>query len=1253
MASNFDGNDSDSNSSVSSTESIQLPTYGEIFNVDNASLSSGEDLEQSAEKDYQALPELDEYESRDLVDEEPSLKLTHENRVEAEKYMNERDERELQRDSKRLLPKGLFGEADDMTEFSEMKQPEISLEDEYADQYAENMTDLHLSQLKREYLRGWFNEPKNSEKVLLSLKGYIIQEHYNSLVNICATNSHSLFIGYEHLKLHAPYISVMLSEVPIQIIDLMNQAVNTVMSEKFPNYDEIGGVSVRIANWPVIDHLRGLRASDQFQFVLVPGIVVRRTSVLAKLVSLAFQCSVRKCRAYFVNHVRDRKKKEVQRPTANCPRCGQKARNIESKNKFINFQKITIQEPPGEVPPGRIPRSKDVVVSGDLVDKARPGDFVHVTGVLQPITQRNNVKSTGTKISSIFHHGNIYKTHIIGNNVETLKSNEHLKELTDEEITMLKKLARSGELFHRVIESIAPNVYGRRSSKVALALALFGGQEKISDRNRHRVRGDIHVLILGDSGTAKSQLLKFAEKMAPRSVYSTGKGASAVGLTAAVNRDPISREWVLEGGALVLADKGVCIIDEFDKMSDQDRVSIHEAMEQQSISISKAGIVSTLQARCSVIAAANPIKGSYNPKIDLARNVSLTDPIIQRFDLICVVRDIQEDEVDMAMARFVFNNHKNSGLENTEQDIDKKQIKLFNLDFLRRYLAFAKKINVRMGSVDAKKISEVYSELRQQSAKFGGIPIAIRHLESFVRVSQALARLNLRSEVSQADVDQAINIVVSRFIDAQRLGVQEKMRQAFSVHLGFKDENTPLLLYCLDDMERDVGEIQVKEFERKAHQLGITLYSLKGFYGKSGFSKKWKFLTRDSTKLIVRNDDDEIENMAHTNSINGFEIEEDEVDRISSQIDNLQDVSSRLDGSNSVNQTWKTIKSEILALIFSLQQDISNVLNLVMLHKINSKALGETNDGNDDLSFIQEEILSSSSLRITEEFSEEVHLENSFLKEKYDTRLEQAEKLEVQLRNVSQMYETDELMAQYLALHFGQKGESLDSVVRNHPDRDNLNSSLNFPVRVANILCSLLSEKKQNQRVLDVGCAVGGSSFQLASHENIGLVVAFDYSSSFIDCSNRILKGEEISYRVPVLGSQFSSVLKTPKFKEDVTKKITFLTYDATNLSRLNKGKFDGVLLANLLCRLPQPLKMLEALNDVVTEGGVVLFVSPFSWLEEFTPREKWITPDELKNFMESSGFSKVLEQDVPLIIREHERKYQYIISQGLAFRKA
>nr|CAB3504777.1 unnamed protein product [Digitaria exilis] len=435
--------------------------------------------------------------------------------------------------------------------------------------------------------------------------------------------------------------------------------------------------------------------------------------------------------------------------------------------------------------------------------------------------------------------------------------------LTDEDKAEIEKLSKDPRIGERIVKSIAPSIYGHEDIKTAIALAMFGGQEK-NVKGKHRLRGDINVLLLGDPGTAKSQFLKYVEKTGHRAVYTTGKGASAVGLTAAVHKDPVTREWTLEGGALVLADRGICLIDEFDKMNDQDRVSIHEAMEQQSISISKAGIVTSLQARCSVIAAANPIGGRYDSSKTFTQNVELTDPIISRFDVLCVVKDIVDPFTDEMLARFVVDSHarsqpKGANLEDrVPTDVDDDPLAaarqadpdVLSQDMLKKYITYAK-LNVfpKIHDADLDKISHVYAELRRESSHGQGVPIAVRHIESIIRMSEAHARMHLRSYVSQEDVDMAIRVLLDSFISTQKFGVQKALQKNFRKYMTYKKDYNELLLLLLRTLVKDAlhfeeivsgstsrlthVEIKVDDLKNKAQEYEI--YDLKPFFSSAHF----------------------------------------------------------------------------------------------------------------------------------------------------------------------------------------------------------------------------------------------------------------------------------------------------------------------------------------------------------------------------------------------------------------------------------
>lgn len=479
---------------------------------------------------------------------------------------------------------------------------------------------------------------------------------------MCAENSSSLEVSYVHLGEMQSLLAIWLTDVPRAMLDIFDEVLLQVVLTEFPHYHQITKeVHVRITELPIADKIRELRQKDIDNLIRVQGVITRRTGVSPQMKAIAYDCG--SCGTTLGPYKTDSGSLEALRPGSciNCQARGPFRLNT-IKTEYRNFQRITLQETPGSVPPGRVPRYKEVILLGDLIDTARPGEEIDVIGIY---THSDMTLSKGRgghpTFGTVIYANSVQKRHGVANTG-----------LSEEDKRKIKELSLDPVVGERIIRSIAPSIYGHRHVKTAVALSLFGGCSiEGGAGGTHRVRGDINVLLLGDPGTAKSQVLKYAEKTAPRSVYTTGKGASAVGLTAGVHRDPLTKEWTLEGGALVLADQGVCLIDEFDKMNEQDRTSIHEAMEQQTISVSKAGIVTSLQARCAVIAAANPIGGRYDPSFTLAENVELTDPILQRFDILCVLQDIVDPVVDEQLALFVVNSHKKSHPDkNNDEDDD-------------------------------------------------------------------------------------------------------------------------------------------------------------------------------------------------------------------------------------------------------------------------------------------------------------------------------------------------------------------------------------------------------------------------------------------------------------------------------------------------------------------------------------------------------------------------------------------------------
>lgn len=539
---------------------------------------------------------------------------------------------------------------------------------------------------------------------------------------------------------------------------------------------------------------RGLKAQMLNKLVRVQGIVTRMSNVNPKLTKSYHYVDATKqglVKTYSDLHAINEEGTAIGStnfPTTDA--AGNKMSADYGYCEYNKLQKLVIQELPERAPPGQLPRSITIILENDLVDKVKPGDRVEVTGVYKTVPGERSASS------------GVFQTIIYGTGIETTSILKQDARIDAKDVANIKKLAKKPELFDILANSVAPSIYGHHTVKKGILLQLLGGTERKVTMSGTHIRGDINLLLVGDPSTAKSQLLRQVIEIAPLAINTTGRGSSGVGLTAAVIIDKDTGERHLEAGAMVLADRGVVCIDEFDKMNDGDRVSIHEVMEQQTVTICKAGIHASLNARCSVIAAANPIYGDYDTSISAARNIGLPDSLLSRFDLLFVILDDKDPNVNGKIAERVILNHRfkkpseklavNIDHDDVlvepelEEDIEEKgkvyendfnsyiagQVKetapgeeILNRTFLKKYLSYAKSSIVPVMDEEAVEfLSSSYSLLRLKGeepdqAKEKKLPITARTLETLIRLGTAHAKLRLSQTVTVEDMQEALKLL--------------------------------------------------------------------------------------------------------------------------------------------------------------------------------------------------------------------------------------------------------------------------------------------------------------------------------------------------------------------------------------------------------------------------------------------------------------------------------------------------------------
>ncbi|MBE8540244.1 ATP-binding protein [Geoglobus acetivorans] len=501
--------------------------------------------------------------------------------------------------------------------------------------------------------------------------------------------------------------------------------------------------------------IRDLRAEHISKFVAIEGIVRKVTEVRPKIVEAAYFCGNcgKKVRVY--------QEEGVLKPPYECPACKSKRFTfVPEESVLIDSQRIKIQEYPENLKGGEQPQSIDVYLEGDISGIINPGDRVVINGIV-----RANPRGQGMKKLT---HMDLF---IEGNSIEILQQEYEEFEITEEDKKKILELAEDEGIYKKIVGSIAPSIYGYEDIKLAIALQLFGGVPKrLPDGTE--IRGDIHILLVGDPGVAKSQLLRYVHRIAPRSVYTTGKGTTTAGLTATAVRDEVDGRWTLEAGALVLADKGIALVDEIDKMRAEDRSALHEAMEQQTISVAKAGINAVLKARCALLGAANPKYGRFDKYQPIAEQINLSPTLMSRFDLTFVLTDDPDVERDKALATHILKTHKlgeklekmkNVSSEYTRQSLEaeiQKVTPAIEPDLLRKYVAYAKRTVFPVLTEEAeRRIVEFYVGMRGKAKENSPVPITARQLEALIRLAEASARIRLSDRVEVEDVERVIRII--------------------------------------------------------------------------------------------------------------------------------------------------------------------------------------------------------------------------------------------------------------------------------------------------------------------------------------------------------------------------------------------------------------------------------------------------------------------------------------------------------------
>jgi|Deesub1362B_J571_1020462.scaffolds.fasta_scaffold00004_259 replicative DNA helicase Mcm len=602
-------------------------------------------------------------------------------------------------------------------------------------------------------------------------------KYRDRILELIAKEQKYLSIDFGDILRFDEELAIAITERPYEALKAARKAVYEILSMERPtemiNIEDIYVGFSGEAGYLI--RLREINSRYLNRLISINGLFIRCSQVYSFIEKAVYRCNT--CG----NEIKIEGNPfslSIDAPSA-CYACGGKKRRfslVSEKTSYTDIQFARIQERPDELPPGQIPRFIDIIIKRPLVEAARPGDIVRVTGIL-------SVK--GDQVGRRRYHE--FVIYVVS--IEALTKEAAEIKITRDEEEELVNLSGDKNFYNNIIKSIAPSIYGLEIEKEALLLSLIGGKEKILP-DGVKFRGNIHILLLGDPGTAKSELLKYASALAPKGLYTSGRGTTAAGLTAAVIKET-GGGLALEAGAVVLADMGTCAIDEIDKMRPEDRVALHEAMEQQTVSIAKGGIVATLNARTTIIAAANPKEGRYNRNRPPKDNIDLPVTLLSRFDLIYIIKDEPEVDRDTKLVDHVL---KTRQVQAAYQEA-------FPIEFLRKYIAYAKRLDVTMTEDAMNKIKEYYLKMRMRSSEEDPVSISPRQLESLIRLSEAIARAKLKRRVEAEEAERA-TFLLQRFLSDVGIDIETGKIDIDMIYSGIPMKRRSKTAVVIDAIER-------------------------------------------------------------------------------------------------------------------------------------------------------------------------------------------------------------------------------------------------------------------------------------------------------------------------------------------------------------------------------------------------------------------------------------------------------------------